>query len=245
MSVSLISRWFIRPGHEFAALAAVDALAAAVQENEPDTLTYFVHTPYTADTRLQSLPPSDRHSLLFYEQYRTAGAFLHHVNGPVFTGFVKDHGHHFVNAHGGPFTFVEFLERRAGFTRSAPTPCANEHPGVMFEIIARDQPALEQFYNHVFHWKYQTGTGGFAYIHFPEKTLTLLGGIGQAQCKVPGFEPGHNFYLQVDDLDQTIHSALAAGATRLMDPTEVDGYHFAMIKDPEGNPIGLIKKGKP
>lgn len=123
-------------------------------------------------------------------------------------------------ANGQPFTFVEFLTRRAGFTRSEPQAVAtNGHPAVMFEIIANDQAHLKTFYQTVFHWNYPIGTGDFAYVKFPVQTLPLL----------------------VDDLQATITAALAAGASKLADPADIDGYHFAMIKDPEGNPIGLIQ----
>lgn len=116
----------------------------------------------------------------------------------------------------------------------------NRHPSVMFEIIAKDQERAKAFYGAVFGWTYETGTGGFAYVHFPEEATPLLGGIGQARKDTPGFEPGHNFYLRVTSLQATIDAALAAGGECLMPPAEVDGYHFAMIRDPEGNPIGLI-----
>lgn len=116
----------------------------------------------------------------------------------------------------------------------------NQHPAVMFEIIARDQAALSAFYRGVFGWSVQSGTGGFEYIHFPRTQPPLLGGIGQANPAIPGFEPGHNFYLLVDDLEATLDRALAAGASALMPVSEVDGYRFAMFRDPEGNPIGLI-----
>lgn len=117
----------------------------------------------------------------------------------------------------------------------------NRHPGVMIEIIAKDQQAMKAFYSKVFGWHYRSGTGGFAYVHFGERTLPLLGGIGQADPSIPGFEPGHNFYLLVDDLEATIELAVEAGGEKLMPPTKVDGYQFAMIRDPEHNPIGLIQ----
>jgi len=110
-------------------------------------------------------------------------------------------------------------------------PKPNRHPSVMFEIIAKDQERAKAFYSAVFGWTYETGTGGFAYVHFPTETTPLLGGIGQA----------HNFYLRVASLEETIDAALAAGGERLMPPSAVDGYRFAMIRDPEGNPIGLIE----
>ena len=117
----------------------------------------------------------------------------------------------------------------------------NRHPSVMFEIIAKDQERAKAFYSAVFGSTYETGTGGFAYVHFPKEATPLLGGIGQAQKDVPGFEPGHNFYLRVASLDAAIDAAVAAGGERLMPPSAVDGYRFAMIRDPEGNPIGLIE----
>jgi len=117
----------------------------------------------------------------------------------------------------------------------------NRHPGVMFEIIARDQQAMKAFYSKVFGWRYQTGMSGFAYVHFGERKLPLLGGIGQADPKTPGFEPGHNFYLLVDNLEATIEDAVKAGGESFVSPADADGYRFAMIRDPERNPIGLIQ----
>jgi predicted enzyme related to lactoylglutathione lyase len=118
---------------------------------------------------------------------------------------------------------------------------ANAHPAVMFELIAHDQAALQAFYTAVFGWTYRIGTGGFAYIDFPTTVRPLLGGIGKAQAGVPGFEPGHNFYLLVDSLEATIAAAEHAGGELYMPIAAVDGYRFAMIADPEGNPVGLIE----
>src|SRR3954471_19480486 len=98
-TVSLTSTWFVRPGHEAAAVAAVEDLAAQVRAGEPDTLIYLVHTPFLADRRLQALPPVAPNHLLFFEVYRDADAFLHHVHGPVFTRFVERHGGLFVAAN--------------------------------------------------------------------------------------------------------------------------------------------------
>lgn len=93
----------------------------------------------------------------------------------------------------------------------------------------------------MFGWTYRIGTGGFAYIDFPTTVRPLLGGIGQAQAGVPGFEPGHNFYLLVDGLEDTIAAAQQNGGALSMPIAAVDGYRFAMIRDPEGNPVGLIE----
>ena len=248
LPVSLISRWFIKAGCEAAADTALQALAQAVWENEPDTLTYLVHMPID-DPRLQSLPPVDASSILFFETYRSIEAFLAHVNGLVFLDFVATKGDLFLQVAGKPYTTVSFLERRAGFVRGGSSsgleatsePVANRHSAVMFEIIAKDQPMMRDFYARVFGWHYQIGTGGFAYIHFPAGTPPLLGGIGQADPSIPGFDPGHNFYLLVEDVEPVLAAALAAGGQPLMPPASIDGYRFAMFRDPENNPVGLIQ----
>ena len=250
-TVSLTSSWFIRPGCEPDARAAVQRLAARVQAEEPDTLTYLVHAPLLDDARLQSLPPQGPLSLLFFEVYRDADAFLRHLNGVVFTDFVARHGHLFVSSNGRPFATVQFLFLHAGFSRLQPPAAAaahagasvpaNRHPAVMFEIIGRDQGVLKTFYSKVFGWKFRGGSGGFAYVDFLLHDLPLLGGIGQADPSVPGFEPGHSFYLLVEDLQAAVERALAGGGRCHVPPTGVDGYRFAMILDPEGNAIGLVE----
>lgn len=251
--VSLTSRWFIRPGCERQAWPALQALAANVLANEPDTLMYLVNSPSWVDNSLQSLPPSEPGLVLFVEMYRNPDAFRAHVEGTVFTTFVHDCGDLFVpNADGKPYTTVTFLQRQAGFIREACPPMVaasavaksaanNQHPAVMFEVIAKDQAAAQAFYGAVFGWHFDIGTSGFAYVKFPQFVQPLLGGVGQADPTIPGFEPGRNFYLLVDDLAATVARAIAAGGTQYMAPASADGYHFAMIQDLEGNPIGLIE----
>ena len=244
--VSLTSEWFLKAGSEEAAIAALKQVALDVQLREPDTLAYLVHTPYQSGGELQSLPPSDPQSVLFFEIYKDAAAFHAHVNGPIFTVFVQDFGDLFHCVNGKPYTTVNFLSRRAGFVRSDKTlvqgeAVTNQYPSVMFEVIAKDQAAMKAFYTDVFEWSYDTGTANFAYIQFPDGPPALLGGIGQAQPKVAGFDPGTNFYLLVDDLQAFVDRAVAAGGKGLMPPTAIDGYNFAMFEDIEGNPIGLIE----
>lgn len=111
----------------------------------------------------------------------------------------------------------------------------------MFEILAKDQNKSMVFYAEVFGWTYEIGDSGFAYVRFPLEATPLLGGIGQARPDLPGFGSGCNFYLRVTSLEATIESAVAAGGCRLLPATRVDGFHFAMIRDPEGNAIGLIE----
>jgi predicted enzyme related to lactoylglutathione lyase/quinol monooxygenase YgiN len=230
--------------------AALTALAQRVREQEVGTLTYLVHMPISGDPRLVSRPPVDGPAIVFFETYADADAFQAHLNGAAFTEFVARYGDHFVGAVGKPVTTVTFLECVAGFAAPVGGPrfdvrgaaaTTNRHPAVMFELIAKQQKVLLDFYQTVFGWKYQTGTGGFAYVHFPAGSPALLGGIGQADPTIPGFEPGHNFYQLVDRIEPVLDAVVAAGGSLLMPPTAIDGYRFAMFRDPESNPVGLIE----
>jgi predicted enzyme related to lactoylglutathione lyase/quinol monooxygenase YgiN len=243
--LSLTSTWFIAQGNEAAAIAAVKALAKDVEASEPDTLIYLVHTPFTDDKRVTSLSPLYSGTIVFFEMYRTVEAFLRHVNGPIFADFLAKSGNLFVAQNGAPFTFVAFLARQAGFVRAESGPMrgigVNRHPSVMFEIIANDQPGLKAFYSKVFGWNYAMGSNDFAYVKFPVEKLPLLGGIGKADPSQQGFGAGHQFYLLVEDLQGAIDAAVAAGGSEYLAPATLDGYEIAMIKDPEGNPVGMIK----
>lgn len=243
-TVTVLSRDIIQAGYEDAALRALDRLVEDVRLHEPETLTFKVHTAATGDRRL---PPMDQRHVTILAIYPGIDGFFRYTNGALFAKFATEHRQLFASAGGKPFAEFECLSTQAGFSRDAPaagdiaTPvAANRHPGVMFEISAKDQDRLKRFYQQVFGWQYRIGTGEFAYVHFSGNTPPLLGGIGQSDPNIPGFEPGHRFYLLVDELSPVIARAVKAGGTQQMPPTSVDGYHFAIIEDPEGNPIGLI-----
>lgn len=260
--VHLIARWTLLKGREQEGIAALKRLAAEVLASEPDTLVYSFHTPRMSDPSLPSLPASSPQEVVFYEAYRDMAAFEAHVKGPVFTRFVQQHGDLFLSAADvlpgkegsaaprSPFVVLQFLDFQAGFTRQSEPPSkaaprppapANRHPSVMFEILAQDQGPLLDFYRDLFGWEYQFGTGNFAYVKFPFQPQPLMGGIGQGDPSVQGFEPGRNFYLLVEDLQATLDRAHALGGSTYVEPTVVDGYHCAMMKDPEGNIVGLIE----
>lgn len=115
-SISLISHWFLARDSYERAMPVLTQLAEDVRANEPGTLTYLVHIPAEG---LQSLPPADPLSILFFETYRDVDAFNAHVKGKDFTTFVRDHGGLFVPGNDGkPYTTVEFLSLHAGFAQS-------------------------------------------------------------------------------------------------------------------------------
>jgi predicted enzyme related to lactoylglutathione lyase/quinol monooxygenase YgiN len=271
--VHLISRWSVLPGCEAQAAVALKQLAADVFANEPGTLFYSVHVPETANPALRSLPTPSAADVVFYESYANTEAFQAHVNGPLFTNFVRTYGALFVapsSTPGQPLMLVEFLDRTAGFSREFTNPpdltaqnsasnsskveagarmtsdgAANRHPSVMFEIMAKNQASLKSFYSDLFGWSYRAGSEQFAYVDFPVQATPLLGGIGQADIRQKGLEPGRNFYIKVDDLRAAIASVIKLGGNVYLEPQQADGYHFAMVTDPEGNLIGLVEPFKP
>jgi uncharacterized protein len=117
----------------------------------------------------------------------------------------------------------------------------NEHPAVMFEIMAKEQSKLVAFYSSIFSWQVQYNKEGYAYILFPPAVYHLLGGIGQAQPGAAGEDPGVAFYIQVEQLQHTLDQIVAHGGSVVFPPREDDGYHYAMFRDPEGNQLGIIE----
>jgi len=121
---TLTSTWTLKQGSERAGIAALKKLARQVQKGEKDTLLYLVHMP---DMKRASQPTPSSLDVVFFEIYRDRAAFCAHVNGPIFKKFVATHGSLFLSTRGecddpdtpaGPYTSVEFLDRKAGFIRA-------------------------------------------------------------------------------------------------------------------------------
>jgi quinol monooxygenase YgiN len=110
----LISKWFVKSGKESKALVKLKKLAEDVEKNEKDTLMYTVHTPKFKEG---NLPTPSEGEIIFFEIYASKKAFKKHVEGPIFTKFVKDNGQLFIQSEGKPYVTVEFMNREAGFIR--------------------------------------------------------------------------------------------------------------------------------
>jgi predicted enzyme related to lactoylglutathione lyase len=109
-------------------------------------------------------------------------------------------------------------------------------PVVHFEIGCKDKPATEAFYSKLFGWK-TTAAGPASMIDTDSKT-----GI-DGHFTTLGHEPHHYtiFYVQVDDVQACIDSAVALGGKMLVPPVAIPGGTFAWIGDPDGNTVGLWK----
>ena len=111
---STIATWYLKPECQSEGITALRRLAKDVEENEPDTWGYLVHSG-GAD----SSPPNSDGTIVFVEIYKNKEAFLHHVKGPVFSKFMTDHGNLFQAGPGGdsPFVQVQNVDRIQGFLR--------------------------------------------------------------------------------------------------------------------------------
>jgi len=110
----VIARWTILPGRHAEALAALAELADAVQQAEPSTWMYTIHTPSTTQ---QSLPTPSADEVVFFSVFADADAFQQHLDGPLFGDWSKKYSDLFLTNHGFLFVLAEYLDRAAGFVR--------------------------------------------------------------------------------------------------------------------------------
>lgn len=113
------------------------------------------------------------------------------------------------------------------------------NPVTHFEIAGQDGERLESFYAGLFDWKVEAreiAGNRYAYLETGSEE-GLTGGIrhepdGRAEIVL---------YVEVEDLEASIARAEGLGATIRIPPMETPEVTFALIEDPEGNPIGLIQ----
>ncbi|WP_184549612.1 putative quinol monooxygenase [Mucilaginibacter sp. FT3.2] len=110
----LISVWTILPGNESEATAALKNLALLVEQTQPDTLAYLVHTP---DMSQPNLPTPNSGEVIFFEIYKNEAAFKAHVDGAVFKNFVATYGNLFLASNGAPYTTLQVMKHKAGYIR--------------------------------------------------------------------------------------------------------------------------------
>src|ERR1700754_1119266 len=110
--------WSIIPGNEAKAYAALGALAAQVEREEPDTWMYLIHTP-NLDPGVNTFPMPGPQQVAFVEGYKNRKAFHNHANGPILKEFFAKYGSCFLNMYGPtvPFMMVQTLEMIDGFIR--------------------------------------------------------------------------------------------------------------------------------
>jgi uncharacterized protein len=107
-----------------------------------------------------------------------------------------------------------------------------------FEVGSSDFEALKRFYAELFGWRMQDLAETYAMID-----TRAGGGVGGGIGRSGTGDPWVSFYVAVDDPQEALDRAVAAGGTTVVPVTEIPGITFAMFDDPDGNLVGLVKTG--
>ena len=113
-------------------------------------------------------------------------------------------------------------------------------PVVAFEIRAKDQKRLQEFYATLFGWNIDSSN--------PMGISRIEPGIGGPEAGVGGHirqaeAPGVSIFVQVLDPVETLRKAEEMGGKATMQPFDVPGGPtIAQMADPEGNLVGLVKQ---
>ena len=111
-------------------------------------------------------------------------------------------------------------------------------PVMWFEDMGRDSVGLQRFYSEVFGWKLTPPMKDMGnYSMFADRPKTgIAGGIGEDhQARV-------SIYMETSDPQGLLDKAARAGATVIMPVTTITPTTtIAMMRDPAGNTIGLMK----
>ena len=113
------------------------------------------------------------------------------------------------------------------------------HPVVHFEIGCTDRARTEHFFGELFGWNIQ-GNG-------PASTIDAGSPQGiPGHITSLGHEPQHYtmFYVEVEDVQAYLDKATALGGKTLVPPVKIPTGTFAWFADPDGNMIGLMKRGQ-
>jgi predicted enzyme related to lactoylglutathione lyase len=110
------------------------------------------------------------------------------------------------------------------------------------ELLTNDVEAAKTFYGEIMGWTYDemTGPEGAYYVAF--KSNNPVCAIAPMPAAAAADTPAHWFsYIEIDQLDASIASAKAAGATVLRDPLDLqDVGRIAIVQDPTGAVVGWV-----
>jgi predicted enzyme related to lactoylglutathione lyase len=112
-------------------------------------------------------------------------------------------------------------------------------PVVQWQIIAKDPDKLAGFYTQLFDWAVNADNAlGYRTIR-TGSNRGIDGGVW------PSPPEGHSLvslYIEVDDVGLYVDKASRLGGGVLVGPQKLpDGDEMAIVLDPEGIPVGLVK----
>ena len=112
-------------------------------------------------------------------------------------------------------------------------------PVAFFEVASEDHERAQAFCAALFDWQVSADPemGGYGLVDTGAGG-GIGGGIGPAE--VPG-DAGVKIYVRVPDLRAALARAEELGGKALVSPTDLPGDYgrFAVLADPDGNPVGL------
>jgi predicted enzyme related to lactoylglutathione lyase len=116
------------------------------------------------------------------------------------------------------------------------------YPVVHFEINTASQPELARFYEEAFGWSMQREAED--YIQIDTNGVCAGTGAPGIDGGIGPSDPGDDFvtfYVQVPDVDETLAQVVELGAEVDVPVTGAGRIVFAIIRDPHGNRIGLVR----
>lgn len=110
---------------------------------------------------------------------------------------------------------------------------------VHFEIGAADDGPLAAFYRNLFGWQLQPMPGGEYTMVGTGGDGGINGGIGRSRTG----EPWLAFYVETEDLQATLDKAESFGGATITPVTDIgENLTVAMLRDPDGLPVGLVRQ---
>jgi predicted enzyme related to lactoylglutathione lyase len=112
------------------------------------------------------------------------------------------------------------------------------NPVTWFEIVGSDGAALQRFYGDLFGWEVKADNPMNYGMVDAQSGKGIGGGIGTAQGG-----PGHvTVYVEVDDPQAYLDKAEQLGGRTIVGVTEIpEMVTFALLADPEGHVVGVVK----
>jgi predicted enzyme related to lactoylglutathione lyase len=114
-------------------------------------------------------------------------------------------------------------------------------PVVRWQILSKNPEQLAQFYTQLFGWTINTDNAlNYREVDTKSSGRGINGGIWPAPPE------GHSMvslYVEVDDVAACLESAQKLGGKVIIGPQKLpDGDEMAVMIDPEGIPVGLVKQ---
>lgn len=111
--ISIVTKWWVLPGKEAAAHAALKELAQQVKAGEDYTHMYLIHTSEVDGSK--PTPPANE--IIFLGTWSSKEDFDKHRKGPVFSAWLTKYIDLFLTNDGRLYVSAEFVNPLAGFIR--------------------------------------------------------------------------------------------------------------------------------